>query len=258
MMISFYSGTPGSGKSLETAHEVEFTLKTLKKNVIANVQYDRDYILMGKEGGRFFYLDNVYFSPDFFYKYALKYHEIGKESQTIVIIDEAQILYSPTACKLFSQENKSYRQDWLEFYSIHRHLGFDFIIISQFDKLIDAQLRCLFEYNFVHRKANNFRMIGQLLTIFRIKLFVQVQYWYGCNEKCGGKFFIYRKKYSKIYDSFAYRDKIVAKLRVKYGDEFVYRLLKCSDVDEDNVKVFNENKVVKKEVVKKDKKRTAI
>ncbi len=245
-IITFFSGTPGSGKSLETAHEVEFALKTLKKNVIANVQYNRDFILMGKEGGRFFYLDNVYFSPDFFYKYALKYHDLGKESQTLVVIDEAQILYSPTACKLFSQENPHYRQDWLEFYSIHRHLGYDFIIVSQFDRLIDSQLRCLFEYNCVHRKANNFKLFGQLLTIFKIKLFVQIQYWYGCNEKCQSKLFIFKKKYSKIYNSYAYRDKIVAKLREKYGDEFVDRLLKSSDDDKE--------KVVKKEFKKEVKK----
>lgn len=253
-MITFMSGTPGSGKSLSTAQEVEFWLKTLKKNVIANVVYNTDYILKGKTGGRFYYLDNTKFTTDFLYKYALKFHELGKEHQTLIVIDEAQVLFSPTACKLFGEQklypssmcnsckhrdtekclkemcnalpaNKSYRQNWLEFFTQHRHLGFDIILISQFDKLIDAQLRCLFEYNYVHRKANNFRTIGRLLTIFGIQLFVQVQYWYGSREKNGSKMFFYRKKYSKIYDSYAYRDKIVAKLRVKYGDDLINSLI---------------------------------
>nr|DAW85706.1 MAG TPA: VirC1 protein [Inoviridae sp.] len=33
-MIYFYSGTPGSGKSLSMAKQVEFWLKVLGKNVI--------------------------------------------------------------------------------------------------------------------------------------------------------------------------------------------------------------------------------
>lgn len=219
------SGTPGSGKSLQTAQEVEFWIKSMKKNVIANVQYDRDYILRGKQGGRFYYFDNLNMTPDLLYKYALKFHKLGKEHQTLIVIDEAQCLFSPTACKLFTQENKYYRQEWLEFFTQHRHLGFDIFIISQFDKLIDAQIRCLFEYNNVHRKANNFKTIGKLFTIFHIQLFVQVQYWYGAKEKCGSKMFFYRKKYSKIYDSYAYRNAIVAKLRSRYGDDFVDQLI---------------------------------
>lgn len=225
-MITFMSGTPGSGKSLEAAHEVEFWIRTYKRNVIANVQYSRDFITRGKLGcGRFYYLDNVNFNPDFLYKYALKFHDLGVESQTLIVIDEAQVLFSPTACKLFTQENPRYRQDWLEFFTQHRHLGYDILLISQFDKLIDAQIRCLFEYNYVHRKANNFKTFGKLLTIFHVKMFVQVQYWYGCREKCGSKLFFFNKRFSKIYDSYSYRDKIVAKLRKKYGEEFVNRLL---------------------------------
>lgn len=248
-MISFYSGTPGSGKSLEMAHEVEFWLRTLQKNVIANVQINREYVMRGKlSGGRFYYLDNFRMTPDFFYKYALKFHKMGLESQSLIVIDEAQFKFSPTACKLESERlipqfnddgtpkldkkgnaitlpNKDYRQSWLEFFSCHRHLGYDIIIISQFDKLIDAQVRCLFEYNFIHRKANNFKTFGKLLTIFKVKMFVQVQYWYGCKEKTGSKIFFYRKKYSKIYDSYAYREQIIAKLKILYGEDYVEQLL---------------------------------
>ena len=60
----------------------------------------------------------------------------------------------------------------------------------------------LFEYNFIHRKANNFGTIGKLLTIFRIPLFCQVQRWYGLNQLCGKKYYTYSKKYSKYYDTY--------------------------------------------------------
>ncbi|NFU61052.1 DUF2075 domain-containing protein, partial [Clostridium botulinum] len=153
-MIYFYSGTPGSGKSLQMAHTAVEWLKKYKKNVIANTRINIDKILKKKKGGNFFYLPNENFSTEYLYEYALKYHEMGIEHQSLIIIDEAQCLFSPTAVKLFTQENKHYRQEWLEFFTQHRHLGFDIIIISQFDRLIDAQVRCLFEYNCVHRKAN--------------------------------------------------------------------------------------------------------
>lgn len=225
-MISLYSGTPGSGKSLSMCKEVCYWLKSLQKNVIANTFIKRDKIIKkGKKGGHMYYFNNETLTTDLLYKYALKFHKLGKESQTLLVIDEAQIKFSPVACKLFSQENRYYRQDWLEFFTQHRHLGFDVIIVTQFDRLIDSQIRCLFEYNFVHRKANNFQTIGKLLTIFRIPLFIQIQYWYGIKEISGQKFFTYRKKYSEIYDSFSFRNQIIAKLTKKYGEEQMLYLM---------------------------------
>lgn len=234
-MIAFFSGTPGSGKSLQMAHEVVDWIKKYNKNVLANTVIDRDYILYGKNkdkknkkkkvGGRFFYIDNEKLTPDFLYKYALKYNEMGVEHQCLLVIDEAQVKFSPTAIKLKNQEDQHYRQNWLEFFTHHRHLGYDILVISQFDRLIDAQIRCCFEYNYVHRKANNFGVIGMLLTIMRIPLFVQVQYWYGNKHICGRKFFTYSKKFSKIYNSYIYREQIISKLTAKYGEDMMQQLM---------------------------------
>lgn len=204
-MIYFYSGTPGSGKSLDMAREICYWIKGMRKNVICNTKIDIDNIQKNKEKrGKVYYLDNYYITPVFFYNYARKFHRAGKESQTLIVIDEAQMLFAPNTVKLRCQEDKTYRQEWLRFFTQHRHLGFDIIIISQFDKLIDAQIRCLFEFNVVHRKANNFGLIGALLTIFHVPLFVKVTYWYGVNQVCDKKFFTYSKKYSKIYNSYSF------------------------------------------------------
>ena len=43
------TGTPGSGKSLQMAHEVVYWIKKFKKNVIANTVIDRNYILYGNK-----------------------------------------------------------------------------------------------------------------------------------------------------------------------------------------------------------------
>ena len=105
-MIYFYSGTPGSGKSLDMAHEVYDWIRNRKKNVIANTMINIDAITDNKRNrGRFYYLDNYYFEPSFFYKYAKKFHKPGKESQSLIVIDEAQMLFSPNTVKLKCQEN---------------------------------------------------------------------------------------------------------------------------------------------------------
>jgi len=151
-----------------------------------------------------FFSKNKYFDVDFFYKYAKKFHKKGVEGQTLIVIDEAQMVMSPSVIKLKCQEDKNYRVDLLEFFTQHRRLGFNIILVSQFDKLIDAQVRCLFEYDCKHRKANNFSF-GWLFSLFKISLFVQVQYWYCINQKLSASFFTYSKKYSRIYDSYEFQ-----------------------------------------------------
>jgi len=215
-MIYFYSGTPGSGKSLQVAKDIVNKLTIKKQNVISNINIDRDAVSsMGlfkkkKKIGKFFYLRNDKFTPDFLYKYAQKYHVKGVEGQTLLVIDEAQMLFSPTVIKIKQSEDKMYRAKWLEFFTQHRHLGFNIIMVSQFDKLIDPQIRCLFEYNVIHRKVNNFK-IGWVLSLFKLSTFCAVHYWYGVKEKMGVQFYVYRKKYSKIYDSYKLFDEKIEK-----------------------------------------------
>lgn len=260
-MITLYTGTPGSGKSLMAAREITSWLKTFKKNVIANINIDRSKVLKGSKGGRFFYVENDKLTTEFLEEYAIRYHDLGKESQTLVVIDEAQVLFSSTTCKLenenlrriWEQDQKelkvkhmtgqiskeeyyealkkignkppNYKKIWLDFFTQHRHLGFDFLIITQFDKLIDAQFRYLTEYNYVHRKANNFGFIGMLFTIFHINLFCEVQYWYQANQYCSKRFYTYKKKYGEIYDSYNYRNFIINKLTEKYGEEYMQSIM---------------------------------
>ena len=71
----------------------------------------------------------------------------------------------------------------------HRKLGYDFIVIAQDDRMIDRQIRSLFEYNYIHRKINNFK-IGAILPI---PTFIVVKYWYGMQEKLESEMFIYKK-----------------------------------------------------------------
>lgn len=252
-MIYFYSGTPGSGKSLRVARDIVNKIRIKKKNVITNMDINYSYIIQSKfkKGinrvyagfceytfrainvvlkrlkrkqlaikprvlfkdtrirgcGKYFYLSNRNFSVKYLYEYASKHHVKGKEGQTLLVIDEAQMLFSPSVVKLKRQENVNYRVDWLEFFTQHRRLGYNIILVSQFDRLIDPQVRCLFEYNNIHRKINNFK-IGWIFGLLGISLFISVQYWYGVNQKIGSEFFTYKSKYAKIYDSYEFQKRI--------------------------------------------------
>lgn len=261
-MLNLYSGTPGSGKSLDVAKLIYRWIRKYKCNVICvNMSVYRDFIyqehrnfkindfterLFGKrflkdsiprsDRGVLYTLhdfDNI--SPKFFYDYALKFHKRGKEHQTLIVIDEAQMFFNPTIVKehnTLSQECKrrhlpfklaerskyyyedTYRNDWLKFFTQHRHLGFDIILVSQFDKLIDSQVRCLFEYNYIHRKINNYSF-GMILSFLGLSAFLKVQHWYGAKLRCGAEMFFYSKKYAKVYNSYRLYDEIFNKLEKK-------------------------------------------
>lgn len=191
-MIYFYSGTPGSGKSLHVAKDIYYKLFIKKQNVIANFDINRKIYNKKKKKGKFIYVENSQLTPNFFYEYAKKYHVLGKEAQTLVVLDECQMLFNPRCW------NDKYRIEWVNFFTQHRKYGFNFILISQFDRLVDRQIRSLFEYEIKHRKVNNFK----LARFFPISTFCAVEYWYGVKERVGSEFFFYNKKYGSLYDTF--------------------------------------------------------
>ena len=196
-MITLYSGTMGSGKSLHMARDIRFALLSRKKNVIANFPIDMDYLTKnGKlESGEFIYRDNEKMTVKFLVRYAMKNHTIGKENQTLLILDEAGVKFNS---RLYNAPD---RQAWIKFLIMSRKLGFNIIFGSQKDRLIDRQFRALIEYDVIHRKANNFQIIGLLLTLFRIPLFTAITMWYGTRDKCSSEIFTYRKRDGKIYDT---------------------------------------------------------
>lgn len=192
-MIRFFSGTPGSGKSFHVAKEI-YSYIHRGKNVIANFPIDYDVIprKRGDFKGHFCFKENSEISVKFLIDYAKTYHKEGKEKQTIVVIDECQALFNP---REFSRAD---RMDWIKFFTVHRHLGYDFVLISQNDRLVDRQIRALFEYEVKHRKVNNFKWAWMI----PVPLFVAVEKWYGVNEKMNSEFFFYRKKFGSIYNSY--------------------------------------------------------
>lgn len=202
-MIYFYSGTPGSGKSLHVAQDIYNYLRR-GKNVIANFDINESAIrgYGTPKVGQFIWKENVDLTVGFLLDYSREHHKKNAkgqmiEKQTLLVIDECQIIFN---ARTWNQQDRS---KWCQFFTQHRKYGYTVILISQFDRLIDRQIRSLIEYEYKHRKINNYKAFGALLGLFSGgALFICVIYWYGVREKVGSQFFRGRKKYYNLYNSY--------------------------------------------------------
>lgn len=207
-MIYFYSGTPGSGKSLHVAETIYNKIRC-GVNVIANfpINYDGIKPLFGKKKGEFIHVENCELSVGGLTGFARNFHVCrnGKmlEGQTWLVIDECQLLFNSR------NWNSKSRSEWCSFFTQHRKYGFEVVLISQFDRLVDRQIRSLIEYEYRHRKINNFKTFGWLLgKLCGGNLFVCVELWYGMNEKICSNFFRGKKKYYALYNSYKLFDSV--------------------------------------------------
>lgn len=196
-MIKLYSGTPGSGKSLHMARVIYNRIK-YNKDVIANFEINSDAI-KSKKKGKFVYIDNMQLSPIHLIKYAQEFWGDKKiiEGKLLLVIDECQILFNS---RNWNQVN---RNAWLSFFTQHRKFGYDIVLVTQFDRMIDRQIRSLIEYEDIHRKVNNYGLVGKILGFLcGGSLFVAVNMWYPMHERLSAEFFIAHKKYFSIYNTY--------------------------------------------------------
>lgn len=201
-MIYLYSGTPGSGKSLHQARNVWNRLAA-GKPVIANYDVNTSLIkpISKRRGvGQFVCVDNYELTPDFLRDFSREYFACHKfhEGEILLFIDEAQIVFN---CRDDNMSVK--RKDWVTFFTQHRKFGYDIFFVAQFDRMLDRQIRSLIEYEVIHRKVSNFGVKGWILSLLAGgNLFVSVKMWYPMKERIGSEFFRYRRRYSRLYDSY--------------------------------------------------------
>lgn len=221
-MIYFYTGKPGNGKSLHMAQEIDTALRS-GKNVIANFEINENSYAKCKHKDKlgkfvyepnYFWLNNAYKGErlthysylDGLYNFALQFHKRNtrgqiKEHQTLLCIDECQELFNTRTW------NRKDRLEWASFFRQHRKYGYDVILVSQDDKVVDKQIRSILEYEIEHRCVNNYKAMGRVLgTLCGGKLFVAITKWYSKKGKDGhikSKFFRGKKRYYEFYDSYA-------------------------------------------------------
>lgn len=189
MTIYLYTGTPGSGKSFHATKDIYTKVKKKKKNTVIS-NYNLNIPKKYKEN--FVYLDNSEITVNYFYQYAIKNNKVGEENQTLIILDEAQILFNS---RDWNSKNNQ-RMEWIKFFSQHRKFGYNIIMIAQNDRMIDRQIRSLVEYEVAHMKINNY------FRIIPITVFLAVTRWYGQKMKVSQEVMMYNKKIAKLYNSY--------------------------------------------------------
>lgn len=198
MAIILYSGTPGSGKSLHAAKTI---IDWFKKGKPVITNFDLDISKYTNANHR--YVDDDELTPDFLLQYSREYFQGRKltkrdEDTILLVVDECQLLFNSR------DYQKKDRKVWIKFFSTHRHLGYHVILIAQMDKMLDKQIRGVIEYEYIHRKLSNFGKAGKLLTIALAgEMFTAVQMWYPLKMKIGTTMFRGKRRYFRIYDSYA-------------------------------------------------------
>jgi len=196
-MITLFSGTPGSGKSLHVAKLLLEKITYQKKLIITNYPVNLDFIKRSR--CKVVVLDNQTLTCDMLEWISSRWWFKGKpiqEGGIICVIDEAQLLFNAR------EWSKSGRSDWISLFTQQRKYGIDFYLIAQFDRMLDRQIRSLIEYEYVHRKMSNCGFWGRFYSaLLGGKVFVAVKRWYPLKERIGAEYFRFRKKYGKFYDT---------------------------------------------------------
>lgn len=195
MSITLYSGTPGSYKSYHAVcHAIDDIC--FGRNVIANFPMDFKPVHI-KQRGLYEYWANSKITPDNLLKFAQEHHKKSYNAQTVVIIDEASTMFNAR------DFGRSDRLAWINFFANHRHFNFDFILITQSDKMLDKQIRGLIEQEIRHRAISNYNFFTFLLSKFVRGIYATVEYWYPCRMRNGGTFHKFNKKKASCYDTMA-------------------------------------------------------
>lgn len=170
------------------------------KPCICNFDINLDAIKGNKSRmGEFYYISNDILRPELLVKYSQIYFKDHKfkEGTIRLYIDECQLLFNAR------EWNIKGRKEWLSFFTQHRKYGYDIILVAQFDRMIDRQIRSLIEYEVVHRKVKNFGKIGWFVSLFTGgNLFCAVKVWYPMKERVDSDFFKGNTRYFELYNTY--------------------------------------------------------
>ncbi len=182
MTIDVYTGTPGAGKTLH-ATAVGLDAQHRPGGTIANYEVTRP--IRDKATGRpkWLYVPEDEMTPDFLMEHARLYHKIGKESQGLLIIDEAHRVLNSR--NWMDRNALGGRTRMVRFLSEHRHFGYDVILIAQGDLMLDKQVRFLIENQVKHATLDQLAWWLHFLRAIRLKVFVQIHWNYQFKQMGG-------------------------------------------------------------------------
>lgn len=205
-MIYLYSGTPGSGKSLHAAKVIYKGLKTGDSFYMANFEINRS-LFKETELKNFGYIPNDKLCPENLIEFSRLYWDMIKRREGKIpiskfergirlFIDECQMIFNARDWQ------RNSKKGWPTFFSVHRHYGYEVVLITQMDSSLDKQVRGILEYNCIHRKIGNIGIAGAILNmLLGGGIFYYCLVWYPQNERIGGQWFRFNKRLESLYDT---------------------------------------------------------
>lgn len=184
-MILLLTGTPGSGKS---AAAVDMGLEHVCNGgvVLSNFELTSDWYdqlarwhcstwfslssrrrrgsMLRDRWWSWRSLDELWDVPDQFGQYLSAGMRRQFEGRYLLIIDEAQLIFN----------SRSWQRNfpWIEFFSQHRKLGYDVILIAHDDQMIDSQIRAFIEIRIQLRNMRHIYLPIPFLKISVSQLFL--------------------------------------------------------------------------------------
>jgi hypothetical protein len=193
------------------------------KNVIANFPIKINTLKKAK--GHFYYLPNEHITVQFLVQFSKQQHVLEKENQTLIVFDEASVKFN---ARDFTSKD---RMEFLNFFSQHRKYGYNILMICQSLRQIDRQVRDQFELEVKHRKLNNYKVFWML----PFPLFISIKMHIAFKDKIESEFFLYKKRYGEMYDTFY---------------EFDQRIVADENKKEEYQKLINDTEIAKTEEIK--------
>ena len=206
-MIIAYTGTPGAGKTLDIMRQILFMLRTGRR-VLCNINVELPPQFR-KYKHRMFNMKNDDITPEYLVRFAVTHHDLektGRELQTVVIIDECQLKFSDTFM------TKKQAQPWLWFFSQHRKLRFDFMMVTQSIRTgLVRDIRDKVEIEYTHWKMSNYPtksivlgLIFLLISVSPIEIFMSVGQWKAMPDRNRliRRLYMFKPRYAKMYDTY--------------------------------------------------------
>lgn len=198
MTVYLYSGTPGSGKSVHQAYSIMNQIK--HKLIITNYALNLESAHLRKYSSHWVEVDNIDLTPERLYQISDNWFQNHKfrEGAIKLYIDEAQILFNS---RNYSDSN---RMAWISFFTQHRKYGYDVYLISQYDRMLDRQIRAVIEVECKHRKLKQGGILYSLLDLFLGCNAVMCIYtWYGMRDLVIQRDLMHiRKRAYRLFDSY--------------------------------------------------------
>lgn len=193
-MIRLFSGTPGSGKTLHAVHVMDWYNRR-GKPVVSNFELNKSLV----KRPDLIFLPDKELTPRILtefseYWFSEKKKPV-KEGEILLVLDECQLI--------FNTRDWQFNRAWISFFTQHRKYGYDVILIAQYDRMIERQIRALIEYECAHRKVSNLGGIWGLIMPLFLGRFRVYEKWYAVKNMLTSQ---YRASYSKrdrrLYDTF--------------------------------------------------------